>query len=143
MSRFMDAFGQDAYRSGNISAEVLNLLNSELPTNLMYFQDNDGRYMVIPRPENLGDELKLTTQLDLPDHLRERVKLISPENWWKYFYRLQQPIPIKNIKIGNSDKLIPVEETLGSPLQDSDVIISDAQMYPQKLPNPIVFDCIQ
>ena len=140
MSRFMDAFGQDAYRSGNISAEVLNLLNSELPTNLMYFQDNDGRYMVIPRPENLGDELKLTTQLDLPDHLRERVKLISPENWWKYFYRLQQPIPIKNIKIGNSDKLIPVEETLGSPLQDSDVIISDAQMYPQKLPNPIVFD---
>ena len=75
MSRFMDAFGQDAYRSGNISAEVLNLLNSELPTNLMYFQDNDGRYMVIPRPENLGDELKLTTQLDLPDHLRERVKI--------------------------------------------------------------------
>ena len=82
MSRFMDAFGQDAYRSGNISETVLNLLNSELTTNLMYFQDNDGRYMVVPRPEKLGDKLKLTTQLDLPDHLRERVNLISPENLW-------------------------------------------------------------
>lgn len=140
MSRFMEAFGQDAYRSGNISAEVLNQLNGELPTNLMYFQDNDGRYRVVPRPGELGDELRLTTQLDLPDHLRERVKLISPENLWKYFYRLQQPIPVKNIKIGNSDKVIPVEETLGSPLQDGDITISDAQMYPQKLPNPIVFN---
>lgn len=140
MSKFMDAFGKSANMNKNISAEVLDYLNSELPSNLMYCQDENGDYMVVPRPENQEDKLRLTAQLDLSDYLIERLKLIPPVNWWSYFYRLQKPIPVKNSKIGNSDKVIPLENTFGSPLQKEKVTISKAQMYPQKLPEPIMVD---
>ena len=138
MSRFMDIFGKDASVSKNIPTEVLEHLNSELPSNLMYCQDECGNYMVVPRPESQEEGLKLTTQLDLSDHLCKRLKLLPPVNWWTYFYRLQQPIPIKNLRIGNADKVIPIEETVGSPLQEVKGAISDAKMYPHKLPEPIM-----
>ena len=118
MSRYMDVFGKDANMSKNISTEVLEHLNGELPSNLMYCQDESGNYMVVPRPESQEEGLKLTTQFDLSDHLYKRLKLLPPVNWWTYFYRLQRPIPIKNLKIGNSNKVIPIEETVGNPLQD-------------------------
>ena len=138
MSRYMDVFGKDANMSKNISTEVLEHLNGELPSNLMYCQDESGNYMVVPRPESQEEGLKLTTQFDLSDHLYKRLKLLPPVNWWTYFYRLQRPIPIKNLKIGNSNKVIPIEETVGNPLQEGKGTISDAQMYPHKFPEPIM-----
>lgn len=140
MSRFMDVFGKDSIASNDIPAEVLEHLNSELPENLMYYQDKNGNYMVVPRLENQTYSLKGTTELGLSDSLRKRLKLLSPVNWWTYFYRLQQPIPIKNIKIGNSNKVIPIEETVGNPLQESTRTISNAHMYPQKFPEPMMFN---
>lgn len=138
MIDFYDAFGKDTDAGKDIPEEVLKLLDKKLPANLMYIQDDRGGYEVVPRPETKEAGIKLTTQLDLDETLLERLKCIPPKKWWDYFYRRQKPIPIKNLRIGNNEKMIPVEKTFGNPFMGNEGQVTEAKMYPQRFPDPII-----
>ena len=138
MIDFFDAFGKDTDAGKDIPKEVLELLDKKLPENLMYIQDDCGGYEVVPRPETKEAGLKLTTRFDLDEALLERLKRIPPKNWWDYFYKRKKPIPIKNLRIGNDEKMIPVEKTFGNPFQENEGQVTEAKMYPQRFPDPII-----
>ena len=144
---FYEAFGNDAAETLTIPQEVLAELNKELPDNLTYFQNEQGSYIVVPKPERVGSPLCMTTNFDLnPDRdasLIDRLTTLPFEKWAKYLYRSQKSVAVKNIKIGNHEQLIDMEHTVGNPLADEPTKITNARMYPQKFPAPTVlcFEC--
>lgn len=146
---FYDSFGKDTGTNKEIPAEVLELLNSDLPDNFMYVNDSEGGYMAVPRPDKLTEGLRLTTQFDFDverdSKLIERLGILPQEKWAEYFYRLQRVIPVKNLRVGNEAKTIPLERTIGNPLQERGTIVTDTKMYPESFPDPItiVFESIQ
>ena len=137
MTDFYDAFGKKASMDQDIPAEILELLNQDLPDNFMYVKDTNGKYMAVPRPDCFDTELRLTTEPDLDETLAERIRLLPSGKQLEYFYRTQRTIPIKNIKIGDKDKVIPLEKTMVNPLRDEKFKILDCRMYPQKFPDPV------
>lgn len=137
MADFYDAFGKNASMDRDIPAEILELLNKDLPDNFMYVKDTNGKYMAVPRPDCFDTELRLTTEPDLDETLAERIKLLPSNKQLEYFYRTQRIIPIKNIKIGDKNKVVPIEKTMTNPLRDEKFEIQDSRMYPQKFPEPV------
>lgn len=127
MTDFNDAFGKEPGMDKAIPDEVLASLCADLPDNFMYVRDENGEYMAVPRPDKLDQGLRLTTEFDFSQEddaeLVKNLKKIPKEKWPEYFYRLQKTIAVKNVKIGNDKKMIPLEKTMGNPLQEVEVII--------------------
>ncbi len=144
---FYEAFGNDAAEALDIPKEVLAELNKELPNNLTYFQNEHGSYIVVPKPECIDSPLCMTTNFDLdPDKdalLIDRLKSLPFEKWAAYLYRAQKSVAVKNIKIGNHEQLIALENTIGNPLADKPNQMSNARMYPKEFPSPtaLCFEC--
>lgn len=144
MTDFYDVFGDKSDRNITISPEVLEELNKSLPSNLMYLQDDTGEYRVVVRPDN---ELKLTTQFDLDPvkdaDLIKKLNSIPYEKWPEYFYRSQKTIPIKNLKVGNDNSLIPVEQTTGNPFSNDQNEFKSGWIFPMPFPDPFssVLEC--
>ena len=140
MMDFYEAFGNNANEDTKIPTEILEELNKELPSNLTYFQDGNGRYRIVPKPDRKIQTLKMTTMFDFDPEkdslLIERLKSVPQDKWAEYLYRTQKSIAVKNVRIGDNEQLIPLEQTLGNPLSDEKIICKDCKMYPAKFPNP-------
>jgi len=149
MTDFNDAFGKETSMDKAIPDEVLALLCADLPDNFMYIKDKEGKYMAVPRPDKIKQELRLITEFDFNQEkdaeLLSRLKKLPREKWAEYFYRTQRIIPVKNMKIGNDEKLISIEKTMGNPLQENEVMVTQAGMYPEKFPDPItiIFESVE
>lgn len=141
MTDFNDAFGKEPGMDKAIPDEVLASLCADLPDNFMYVRDENGEYMAVPRPDKLDQGLRLTTEFDFSQEddaeLVKNLKKIPKEKWPEYFYRLQKTIAVKNVKIGNDKKMIPLEKTMGNPLQENGSVVTQARMYPEKFPKPV------
>lgn len=141
ITNFNDAFGKETSMDKDIPDEVLELLDADLPDNFMYIKDKEGKYMAVPRPERINQKIKLTTDLDLDQDkdalLLNRLNMLPREKWAEYLYRIQRVIPVKNMKVGNEDRVIPIEKTMGNPLQEDKITVTQAMMYPEKFPKPI------
>ena len=141
MTDFNDAFGKETSMDKAIPDEVLASLCADLPDNFMYVRDENGEYMVVPRPDKLHQGIRLSTEFDFNQEndaeLLHHLKKISMEKWPEYFYRIQKVIPVKNAKIGNDEKGIPLEKTTRNPLQENKTVVAQARMYPEKFPKPI------
>lgn len=140
MVNFYEAFGNNADEDNEIPQEILEELNKELPQNLIYLQDENGRYNIIPRPDREVKPMKMTTKFDLDPEkdalLIDKLRAVSQEKWGEYLYRTQKSIAVKDIKIGNDEQLIPLEQTMGNPLSDEDIIVKECRMYPEGFPDP-------
>lgn len=138
---FYESFSKEKDAHRDIPEEVLKLLNRDLPDNFCYIRRQDGTYMACPNPDKISDSLNGTFQFDFDEKtdatLIEKLSLISPLNWAEYFYRIQKPIPVKSIKIGNKERVIPIEETLRDPLSENTATVTDAYMYPTAFPEPV------
>lgn len=147
MVDFYESFSNNADEDNEIPQEVLEELNKELPENLIYLQDENGRYHVVPRPDREIEVLKMTTNFDFDPEkdilLIERLKTIPRDKWAEYFYRTQKSVAIKNVKIGNEEQLIPLEQTIGHPLSEEKILIEECRMYPERFPDPtpMIFEC--
>lgn len=145
MTDFYEAFNNNE-QNKDIPKEVLDELNKELPDNLVYFQEGNGKYHVVPKADRVNKEIRMTTQFDLDSDkdslLIERLKNLPREKWPEYIYRTQKSIPVKNIKIGNDEQLVKIEQTIGNPLSDTLPVVKDCRMYPEKFsaPIPVTFE---
>lgn len=141
MTDFNDAFGKETSMDKAIPDEVLASLCADLPDNFMYVRDENGEYMAVPCPDKLHQGLRLITEFDFDREndaeLLYNLKKISVEKWPEYFYRIQKVVPVKNAKIGNDEKVIPLEKTTGNPLQENKTVVAQARMYPEEFPRPI------
>lgn len=142
MVDFFEAFGKNTDMEKEIPAEILALLNKDLPKNFTYEKDNNGNYMIVPQLGDSNNDFRLITQLDLDEKLKKRVENLSPQKQIQYFYRMQQRIPVKNTRIGDENKQIPIEKTIGNPLSGKETMLKDAWLYPGKFsePFPLVFE---
>ena len=147
MTDFYRVFGNDADIDRRIPQEILEELNKELPENLMYMQDDEGSCKVVLRPEHFFENIIMTTQFDLDPEkdadLIAKLKILPRDKWDQYFYRIQKSIPVKNVKVGNDHQLIPLEQTVGNPLNEGKTAIMDCVIHPSKFPDPLVmlFEC--
>lgn len=120
-----------------VPQEILELINQDLPSNFCCYRDSENGIVVGPRLEELGQEIILNVEYgQLDDELKNILKDIPKEYWLEYFYRTQRRIPVKNMRIGNGEKQIPIEQTMHNPLADP-VEISECYMYPEPFPAPI------
>ncbi len=139
MTSFYKSFREE--ENTQIPKEILDELSNELPSNFMYVQDIKGNYSVAVRPEYFSQNIRFTTQFDLdPDKdaiLISKLKKIPPEKLPEYFYRTQREIPVKNVRIGNDEQLIPLAQTEGNPLKPEESTVVETRMYPESFPDPI------
>lgn len=146
MTNFNEVFGNNADEDNEIPQEILEELNKELPQNLIYLKDENGRYIIAPRQDREIKSMRMTTKFDLDPEtdalLIEKLKSVPQEKWGEYLFRTQKSIAIKDIKIGDEEQLIPLEQTLVNPLSDENVIVKDCRMYPEKFlePTSMVFE---
>lgn len=141
MESFYDSFGRDADQNQRIPDEILKELNSELPENLMYIQNEAGECRVIPRSHEEPFRLAVKPDFDRERDaaLMEKLNPLSPSDQLLYLYRTQQSIPVREPKIGDGDRMIPLEKTVGNPLQETNVTVTKARMFPEKFPEPVSF----
>lgn len=141
MANFYDSFGRDTDLDQRIPEEILRELDRDLPKNLMYIQDERGSCRAIPRPGE--KQFKMMTKPDLDPKrdaaLIEKLNQLPLSKQWEYFYRTQQSVAVKEPKIGDGDQMIPLEKTVGNPLQEEDVTLTEARMVPEKFPEPFFF----
>ena len=135
MTEFYESFGNDADENKEIPQEILELLNSTLPKNLVYLQDEKGQYYVGPKSEEELVTLKMDFDVE-DDVLLEQLKKVPFEKLGEYLYRSQRCVAVKNTRIGNDLQLIPVEQTIGNPLDDEDVSILNTRIFPRELSGP-------
>ena len=137
---FYNTFEETPDKGSDIPQEVLDVLAQGLPSTFMYYRNDDGEYIAGPRPEHISEAMLLT--VDIPQEFIEKhLKNIPPDKWAEYAYRMQLPIPVKSAKIGDKDKQIPIENTVGNPLE-SPAEIYDTYMYPEPFPpaKPLEFE---
>ena len=128
IGRFKDSFGKKKDESRELPTEVLDILNAALPDNFMYVMDDSGHYKAVPRPEKLsqGVLIKITSVFDEEKDadILAKLKRIPREKWGEYLYRTQIRIPVRETKIGNDKKTIPIEELSNDPLSEDKVEIT-------------------
>ena len=137
MTNFSESFGNDSASNRKISQEVLDELNRDLPDNLMYYCDDQGQYQVLPKPGINSVKLNVLLDVSSEKDLSERLNDVPPTKWLEYLYRTQRSCSIKSPQIGNEKELIPIERTIGNPLDDQAVVLDKCRMYPAKFPDPI------
>lgn len=129
---FYDTF--DDEESMDIPQEVLEILNKALPENFVYYKDPEHGYVVGPRTDRITD--KMILKVDFAPEALEQLKDIPKEKWEEYIYRTQMRVPVIEARIGNEEKQIPVEETLGNPLS-TERKLADCFMTAQPFPDPM------
>lgn len=140
---FYKTFGKSSDKKNDVPQEVLDLFFEDLPSNFMYYKKKDGNYCVGPRQDLINEKTILKLDLD-PQFVEDNLKNIQEDKWPEYIYRMQLKVPVNNSKIGNCDKLIPLEQTLGNPLLE-DVKIDKAFLYPEPFPpaKKLIFETIE
>ena len=140
MTSFKEVFGDNADEDNEIPQEILDELNKELPQNLIYLKDAKGRYVIAPRSDREIKSMRMTTKFDFDPEkdalLIERLKSVPQEKWGEYLFRTQKSIAVKEVKIGDEEQLIPLEQTLTNPLSDESAIVKECRMYPEEFPKP-------
>ena len=141
IGKFYESFGKEKDETQELPKEVIDILNSMLPGNFMYMPDESGRYRAVPRPDKILEGIKLTTQFGFDEEkdaeLIKKLKRIPRDKWDAYFYRTQMRVPIKNARIGDEEKKIPIEELSRDPLSDGEVLFTDGFMQAYAFPDPI------
>ena len=137
---FYDTFDETPNKGSDIPQEVLDILSEELPSTFMYYRNDEGEYIAGPRPDNISASMILKVDID-SKFVEEYLKDIPAEKWAEYVYRMQLRVPVTNARIGDKEKQIPIEKTVGNPLTDP-VEISESFMYPQPFPpaREVVFE---
>lgn len=131
---FYDTFDETPDRGSDIPQEVLDVLSKELPSNFMYFRDENGRYKAGPKPECMTELMTLKVDID-QSFIEEYLKDIPRDKWPEYLYRMQLRVPVKNVRIGNEEKQIPLENIDENLLDtDTSVKMQEAYMYPEPFP---------
>ena len=140
IGKFYESFGEEKEETQELPQEVLNILNARLPSNFMYIRDEEGHYRAVPRPETITEGIKLTTQFGFDEekdaNILEKLRRIPRSNWNEYFYRTQMKVPIKYAKIGDEEKVIPIEELSCDPLSDGEALFTDGFMRANAFPEP-------
>lgn len=141
---FSDVFGKEREKGNMIPREVLGILEKdELPSSFMYYQDDDGEYIVGPRPEHIAEPKKLSVKIDR-SFIDDNLKGIPQEKWMEYIYRTQMKVPIKSAEVGDAGKTIPIEKMAGNPLQEPPKV-KDIVMSPAPFPDipPMEFETVE
>ena len=134
---YYESFEEDRDNNLDIPQEILEILNQGLPSNFFYYKDpKTGKYRAIPRPESILQDMILKANFD--EEALGKLKNIPEDKWAEYLYRTQKPIPVKNLRIGDKDAQIPIENTLGNPF-NADVKVKEIMMCPAQFPEPVPF----
>ena len=131
MGRFYDSFGKEKDKSQELPAEIIDILNSALPDNFKYVKDESGHYTAVPRPEKtvtIKSQIEFDKEKDV--EIIEKLNKIPKDKWPEYFYRTQMRVPLKNVKMGDENKVMPVEELSRDPLTDEEINLKDGFMQP-------------
>lgn len=131
---FDDVFTDDA--GIQVPQEILALIDQDLPSNFCCYKDSERGIIVGPRSDQLEQKNILSVEFELDDELRDILNDIPKERWSEYFYRTQKCIPVKNVRIGNEQKKMPIEQTMQNPLADP-VKMIECYMYPEPFPDPV------
>lgn len=138
MTRFYDSFGDRADKDDQIPDEILKEIKKDLPSNFDIIRDEKGEYHILPVLN--GEGVALSTVYDIDsiedENLLKRVKSIPRGKIVDYYYRIQKPIKVKQLTIGNEEKMIPIEETMGNPLSDEKINLTDCRLTPAPFPGP-------
>lgn len=102
-----------------IPAEVLDALNKQLPPQLMYYQSDDG-CVLGPVPGEAMKDMSMTTEMELSEELRERLKSIPKELWNEYFYRTQQRVKVKRARMNFGGAEVDLQDMVGNPLLEKE-----------------------
>ena len=135
LGSFTDTFKN---KKTDIPQEVVELIKKELPSNFTFEKDKNGNYITLPNPEavSAGQAIKSVFNLDFDKEDADFCKALSmlpPEKLPEYLYRTQRSVHIKNLKIGDEEKLIPDTMLMGNPL------VSDNTEYERIIkPNPLL-----
>ncbi len=140
IGKFYESFGKEE-ETQELPQEVINILNELLPNNFMYVRDESGHYRAVPRPETISKGIKLTTQFDFDKEkdadILDKLRIIPRDKWDEYFYRTQMRVPIKNAKIGDEEKVVPIEKLSHDPLSDGEVMFTDGFMQAHTSSEPL------
>ncbi len=121
-----------------VPEEILTLINQELPSNFCCYEDSEQGIFVGPSLDHLDQNIIMNVEIDQSDEkLRNALSNIPKERWLEYFYRIQKPFPVKNVRVGNEEKQIPLEQSVHNPLGDP-VEITECYMYPEPFPDPVL-----
>lgn len=140
---FYRTFDEVPDKGSDIPQEVLDILSQDLPSNFTYYKNDDGEYMAGPSPEYLTEPMILRVDID-EKFVAENLKNIPRDKWAEYIYRMQLRVPVTSVRIGDKDKQIPIEHTLGNPLRGYGEI-KENFMYPEPFPpaREMVFETIE
>lgn len=143
IANFYDIFDKTPDNGSDIPQEILDILSQNLPSTFMYYRNKDGVYMAGPKLDHISDSMILKVDID-EKFINKYLKGIPSEKWAEYLYRMQLRVPVKHVRIGNKEKQIPIEETIGSPL-GKQTEITDSFLYPEPFPpaKKIVFETVE
>lgn len=135
LGSFTDAFKN---KQTDIPQEVIELIKRDLPSNFTIAKDKNGNFKTIPKPEavSAGQTFKGVFDLDLEkvdESFRQVLSTLPQAKLPEYLYRTQRSVHIKNLKVGDEEKLIPDSMLIGNPL------VSNNNEYERIIkPNPLL-----
>lgn len=132
---FFEAFGKKDNESRYIPNDILEELNSLLPSNFRYEREPNGQYRAVPDPHQ---ELCFNTEFDFSKapELEQIYAEIGPDKMIDYLYRVQKRAPVKNTKLGTTSKLESVNKLSSDPLRDKESEIIDSWIFPSGFEKP-------
>lgn len=135
---FYESFNEGKDDNLDIPQEILAILNQRLPRNFAYYKEpKTGRYVVDSSFEHPSGKMIFTVDFEQEEF--DKLKNIPRDKWAEYIYRTQKAIPVKNLRIGDDQKQIPIENTFGNPFHDN-TIVTKVMMYPQPFPEPVAIN---
>lgn len=138
---FYETFDESPGRGSDIPQEVLDVLSEKLPSNFIYYRDEDGNYIAGTKSVSNAMILKVDVEQSFID---ENLKDIPKEKWAEYIYRMQLNVPVTNVRIGNEEEQIPIEETVGNPINNS-VKMQESYLHPEPFPpaKDVTFETVE
>lgn len=132
---FFEAFGKKDNESRYIPNDILEELNSLLPSNFRYERDSNGQYRAVPDPHQ---KLCFDIEFDFSKapELEKVYAEIGPEKMMHYLHRVQKMAPVKNMKLGTTSKLESVNKLSSDPLSDKESEIIDSWIFPSGFEKP-------
>ena len=122
LGNYLQAFSKGTERDNIVPSEIIEILNNRLPKSLEYVQGEDGSLLVAPKiigKESVAD-LSIEGEIDAGNDSKLLTTLsnISKEKWFDYIYRSRRIVKVKNVRIGDEEKKIPLASTVGDPFSD-------------------------
>lgn len=119
--------------NAEIPQSVLDSIGEEIPHNFSIIKTKD-EYMMSPDPDKVKDD-GIILRVTFGEETYEAFKGCPPEKILTYSYHLQKPVPLKAAKIGDKDKLIPLEKA-SVPLFHDEALFKEGVLYPPKFNPP-------